>query len=45
MPIPFLVPLAIAAASATMATTGIVSGAKAIKKNKDAKHVNSDASS
>ena len=43
MPIPFLVPLAIAAASATMATTGVVSGAKAIKKNKDAKHVNEDA--
>lgn len=43
MPIPFLVPIAIAAASTAAATTGVVSGAKAIKKNKDAKVVNENA--
>ena len=43
MPIPFLVPIAIAAASTAAATTGVVSGAKAIKKNKDAKIVNENA--
>lgn len=43
MPIPFLVPIAIAAVSATAATTGVVSGAQAIKKNKDAKDINEDA--
>lgn len=37
MPIPFLVPGAIAAASAAAAAVGIGSGAKAIKKNKQAK--------
>ena len=39
MPIPFLVPGAIAAASAAAAAVGIGSGAKAIKKNKQAKNI------
>ena len=39
MPIPFLVPGAIAAASAAAAAVGIGSGAKAIKKNKQAKRI------
>ena len=43
MPIPFLVPIAISAISALSATTGIVSGASAIKKNNDAKYVNREA--
>lgn len=43
MPIPFLVPGAIAAAALATATTGVVSGAKAIKKNKNAKRVNENA--
>lgn len=43
MPIPFLVPIAISAISALSATTGIVTGASAIKKNNDAKYVNREA--
>lgn len=42
MPIPFLVPGAIAAASAAAAAVGIGSGAKAIKKNKQAKSINAE---
>lgn len=45
MPIPFLVPGAIAAASAAAAAVGIGSGAKAIKKNKKAKNINAEAQS
>ena len=45
MPIPFLVPGAIAAASAAAAAVGIGSGAKAIKKNKQAKSINAEAQS
>lgn len=45
MPIPFLVPGAIAAASAGLAAVGIGSGAKAIKKNKQAKSINAEAQS
>ncbi len=43
MPIPFLVPIVISAVSALSATTGLVTGASAIKKNNDAKHVNQEA--
>lgn len=43
MPIPFLVPGLIAALSAAAATTGVVSGVKAVQKNKDAKYINEDA--
>lgn len=45
MPIPFLIPGAIAAASAAAAAVGIGSGAKAIKKNKQAKNINAEAQS
>ena len=45
MPIPFLVPGVIAAASAVATAVGIGSGAKAIKKNKKAKSINAEAQS
>ena len=45
MPIPFLVPGAIAAVSAIAAAVGVGSGAKGIKKNKQAKNINAEAQS